>query len=391
MAQTSEDLVASPIVIAAMADADDNWRERRGQGFNGPASHQPLHWSFPELQHQEIQQESDQPSDVLPMLSSPVQEGWWWDNSGCRVWIPAFSTHISQAEQLQQFLQYYDVVAIDEILKSRQVRTVADLQMMRTTMKLEVHCAAQMMYRLLGAHYLSDGRRNNLEALFHVPHTPTEPLQRKATVLKKSLHSHEFTVAGNKWFGEDRMSEFQRLMNQSDAMARLSVIHAGQACAIINVPKHLQPSKKQIAHRYWVDSEELLDFRKLRTALNKSAAWRVAGYVLGVDNKDAAEKILQDAFDQDELYIPDGKSSYCQIMGTFVRIQEEVTRSSLSEESQNTDNGPSQRELAPGVCKQLAEIKALIDKVNKQNERMQAEVERLISTEDQSSSQEPNE
>jgi hypothetical protein len=257
-------------------------------------------------------------------------------------------------------------------------------------MKLEVHCAAQMMYRLLGAHYLSDGRRNNLEALFHVPHPPTEPLQRKATVLKKSLHSREFMVAGNKWFGEDRMSEFQRLMNQSDAMARLSVIHAGQACAIINVPKHLQPSKTQIAPRYWVESQALLDLKDLRAALNKLAAWRVAGYVLGVDNKDAAEKILQDAFDQDELYIPDGKSSYCQITGTFVRIQE-VTRSSLSADSLNADMGPGPKVVGPGVPRQLSEIKALICQVNKQNERMQAEVERLISTKDQSSSQEPNE
>jgi len=151
------------------------------------------------------------------------------------------------------------------------------------------------------------------------------------------------------------------------------------------------PAKNRLHIGIWVESEELLDFKKLRTALNKLAAWRVAGYVLGVDNKDAAEKILQDAFDQDELYVPDGKSSYCQIMGTFVRIQEEVTRSSLSADSLNADMGPGPKVVGPGIYKQLSEIKALIKQVNKQNERMQAEVERLISTKDQSSSQEPNE
>lgn len=350
------------------------WTGASAKGYKGPSCNYPQQWTSQELWRQEDQQGCDEPSVALPMLPTPIpdQQGVMWEHSGYRVWIPTGSPDISKEGQLsqmmQEFLQYHDLVAIGEVLKSRHITTIHGLQMMRPTEKLEAHCAAKMMYNLLGRHYLNGTRTNILEAMFHVPVTSTARDHERETVLKQSLWSPEFMEAGKKYFGVERMTEYRRLMDQSDSMARLSAIHAGQACSIVNITKDLQPDRR---------SKEMIDFQALRAIVNQLAAWHVTGYVLGVDNKKAAERILHDVFDRNDEYGPDDGSPYQMVLAHFGRIQAEVTRSALSAESQNEDVCRGPKVLATGVSRQLSEIKALIEQVKQQNEQLQAEVKEM--------------
>lgn len=265
------------------------------------------------------------------------QLGYWWDNAGWALMIPSTTLDIPREGQLsnrmQDFLQYYDVVAIGEILKSRHVTTVQDLQSMKNSTKADVHSAAQFMYTKI-LHCFNDRRRKTMEAIFYVPtnfttaasgHCDKKP---KETTLKQELQSLELMNAGFAWFGP-KMMELRHAVNQSESLSRLSLMLAVQAYTVVIVPEILKPAKWKKVDGEWVETGEMAEFKTLRATMRDGIAWRLIGFMLGIDSREAAESILKDLLCDIVSENPEEASPFAAVLHAYLMITRDVMRTVL--------------------------------------------------------------
>jgi len=333
--------------------------------------------------------------NLWPMLSTPDQCGYWWNNAGWTLWIPSTTSDVPREGQLsnrmQDFLQHYDVMAIGEILKSRHITTIQDLQNMKNNTKADIHSAAQFMYtKILGNHYFNESRRKNLEAIFYVPMNSTAEAsghcekKPKDTELKQELQSIELMEAGSQWFGP-KMMECRHLMGQSESLARLSVMLAVQAYMAVIVPEPCKPAKWTYVDGKWVESEEMAEFKALRATIRDVISWRLIGFILGIDRREPAESILSDALRGTVSDNPKEDSPYAALLHAFLMIKRDVMRTMLLAESRQEKicraAGLEHAEVlsvpAGDVTKEFLEIKALMIQVQQQTAKLQTEVDQL--------------
>lgn len=326
-----------------MAYDASSWEGGYWPGVKGPGALRHSQYSSPVWTQQ--QPEMLEPTLRWPMVYTQPseQQGMWWNNDGWWLLIPSTRSDAHRegqlSDRLQDTLQFYDVVAIGEILKSRHITTVQDLTTMKFRTKADIHSAAQFMYtKILGAVYWTDRRKKNMEAIFYMPQTYISAASSlwdqkpKETELKREVQRLDFMGAGCEWFGQEKMMECQHLMNQSESLARLSVTLLAQAYLALILPEHLKPVKWRELNGSWVEAEEFTDFKALRATIRDGIVWRMIGFMLGMDCREAAESILNDVF-QDYTENPDEDSPYSATLHAFVLIKRDALRAILTVEA----------------------------------------------------------
>jgi hypothetical protein len=372
-----------------MAHPYGSWKGHGKGSLDFALQQLPLH-SFPELYHQMYHQGDFGPSRPLTSLSTQVFPLWISRNS------PDDSREGQLSEQLRDFLQHYDIEAIGEILKSRHITTTYDLEMMKDSKKADVHAAAHMMYtKILGGHYWTERRQKTLEILFCLQSICTPKRsheEKKATVLKLSLQSKHFMEYVAHCFGQEKMIECQHWIEQSESLSRLSFLSAVHAySAVETLPMELQGSAKKgrYVNGQWTESQAMIALKALRANIRDCAAWRLIGYLLGMDSKDAAHFMLQDALGIKESESPEGSTPFSALMNAFLTIQRDIMRAillvqcreeNLCQSTKEEDVGPDPNESTPESTTDISEMKALLLRIQQQTAKLQTDVDRMKTT-----------
>jgi hypothetical protein len=345
---------------------------------------------FQEWYHQMYHLGNVGPSRPLTSLSTQVFPLWISRNS------PDDSREGQLSEQLRDFLQHYDIEAIGEILKSRHITTTYDLEMMKDSKKADVHAAAHMMYtKILGGHYWTERRQKTLEILFCLQSICTPKRsheEKKATVLKLSLQSKHFMEYVAHCFGQEKMIECQHWIEQSESLSRLSFLSAVHAySAVETLPMELQGSAKKgrYVNGQWTESQAMIVLKALKANIRDCAAWRLIGYLLGMDSKDAAHFMLQDALGIKESESPEGSTPFSALMNAFLTIQRDIMRAillvqcreeNLCQSTKEEDVGPDPNESTPESTTDISEMKALLLRIQQQTAKLQTDVDRMKTT-----------
>lgn len=345
------------------------------------------------------QQERVEPSCPWTGLStSPDNLGFHGAVPNCSVGMPTSLQDVSRggqlSDQLRALLQHYDVEAIGEILKSRHLTTVNDLQMMRDSKKADVLSVAQIMYtKVLGALTWTEKRKMNLMIMFPIIKsngTPTasgrDEKKKKETVLKQSLQSVHFMESAEKCFGTEKMADCQHYLEQSESLSRISFWFAAQAYTVVASGDFEPSTMWQDENGQWWETHEMTELKALRANLRDVVAWRLIGFILGMDSRESAELMLHDALDDHDSGNPGGTSSYAAVLNAFLTIQRDVMRAiclipcreaNFGQSPQNYPDGQGSKVSAPGVTKDISKIQALLTQVQQQVATLQAEVDQM--------------
>lgn len=230
-----------------------------------------------------------------------------------------------------------------------------------------------------------------MEAIFYVPtnfttaasgHCDKKP---KETTLKQELQSLELMNAGFAWFGP-KMMELRHAVNQSESLSRLSLMLAVQAYTVVIVPEILKPAKWKKVDGEWLETEEMAEFKSLRATMRDGIAWRLIGFMLGIDSREAAESILKDLLCDIVSENPEEASPFAAVLHAYLMITRDVMRTVLLVECrqekicraagiQHTDQTMSVP--ADGMGQEFLGLKALMIEIQQQTANLRTEVDRM--------------